>query len=251
MAPLSAACGPVDDMPASVTTTARTHLASRLAWIRSCAALWAAAMALVAACGPARPTGTPLPPGVLFQDDFSNPNSGWDKYAGADVTTDYDNGKYLIAVTDPGLDVWGQPGLDLADVAFSADTQYVAGPANNEFGLMCRYERGGDGKNSFYFFLVSSDGYFALGKVIKDVRTILSPSEGSFQPTSTLLPAQDATNQIQAVCQGDHLSMSVNGTPVGEFTDGDLDRGGIGLVAGTFDEGGVRIQFDNVLVKKP
>jgi hypothetical protein len=208
-------------------------------------------VALVAACGPAKPAGTPLPPGVLFQDDFSNPNSGWDKHTGVDVTTDYDNGQYLIAITDPGVDVWGRPGLDLTDNAFSADAQYGAGPANNEFGLMCRYQRGGDGKNSFYFFLVSSDGYYALGKVIKDVRTILSPSQGSFQPTTALLPAQEAVNQLQAVCQGNHLSMSVNGTQVGEFTDGDLSRGDIGLVAGTFDEGGVRIHFDNVVVRKP
>jgi len=236
-------------MPA--LNTAPASPAGRPAWIRLCAALLGAIMAFAAACGPAKPAGTPLPPGVLFQDDFSNPNSGWDKHTGADLTTDYDNGQYLIAITDPGVDVWGQPGLDLADAAFIADTQYVAGPANNEYGLMCRYQRGGDGKNSFYFFLVSSDGYFALGKVIKDVRTILSPSQGSFQPTNALRPAQDAVNQIQAVCQGDHLAMLINGTPVGDFTDADLTHGDIGLVAGTFDEGGVSIHFDNVLVHKP
>ena len=213
--------------------------------------LAAVTVGIAAACGPAQPTGTPLPPGVLFQDDFSNPNSGWDSHSGADVATDYDAGQYLIAISDPGVDVWGRPGLDLTDVAFSASTQYVAGPANNEYGLICRYQRGGDGKNSFYFFLVSSDGYFALGKVIQDVRSILSPSQGSFQPTNALLPAQDGVNQLEAVCQGDHLSMSVNGTPVGDFTDSDLLHGDIGLVAGTFDEGGVRMHFDDVLVRKP
>jgi hypothetical protein len=231
-------------MPVPTTVPARMP-----AWIRLSAV--AIAVAVAVACGPARPSGTPLAPGVLFQDDFSNPNSGWDKHTGVDVTTDYDSSQYLIAITDPGVDVWGRPGLDLTDVAFTTDTQYVAGPANNEYGLMCRYQRGGDGKNSFYFFLVSSDGYFALGKVIKDVRTIVSPTEGSFQPTSALLPAQDAVNQLQAVCQGDHLSMSVNGTPVGDFFDSELKHGDVGLVAGTFDEGGVKIHFDNVLVRKP
>jgi hypothetical protein len=236
-------------MPAPTGAPARSP--GRPAWNRLCSALLVAAITFIAACGPAKPAGTPLPPGVLFQDDFSNPNSGWDKHTATDVTTDYDNGQYLIAIADPGVDVWGQPGLDLADVAFRADAQYVAGPANNEYGLFCRYQRGGDGKNSFYFFLVSSDGYFALGKVIRDVRTILSPSQGSFQPTSALRPAQDAVNQIQAVCLGDHLSMSVNGTNVGDFSDADLPHGDIGLVAGTFDDGGVRIHFDNVLVRKP
>jgi hypothetical protein len=235
-------------MPASTITPAH-----RPTWIRPGAAhnLVILALLALAACGPAKPTGTPLAPGVLFQDDFSNPNTGWDKHTGVDVTTDYVDGQYLIAISDPGVNVWGQPGLDFADVVFSADAQYVAGPANNEYGLVCRYQRGGDGKNSFYFFLVSTDGYYALGKVIKDARTILTPAEGSFQPLSALLPGQDAINQVQAVCQGDHMSMVVNGTPVGEFTDGDLKNGDIALIAGSFDEGGVQIRYDNVVVRKP
>ena len=233
-------------MPVPISAPARS---ARLGVPALAAAL--AAAVLLAACGPAKASGTPLPPGVLFQDDFSNPDSGWDKHTGADVTTDYDAGRYLIAVTDPGVDVWGLPGLDLTDVSLSTDAQYADGPVNNEFGLMCRYQRGGDGKNSFYFFLVSSDGYYALGKVIKDVRTILSPSQGSFQPASALHPAADAMNGLQATCQGSHMSMAVNGTTVGDFTDGDLPHGDIGLIAGTFDQGGVRIHFDNFVARKP
>src|SRR3954452_5207544 len=113
MAQYNAACEPVDDMPAPATAPARPG--GQPAWIDLCAPLLAAAMVFFAACGPAKPAGTPLPAGVLFQDDFSNSNSGWDKHTGADVTTDYDNGQYLIAISDPGVDVWGQPGLDLTD----------------------------------------------------------------------------------------------------------------------------------------
>src|ERR1700682_5515684 len=120
---------------------------------------WVCGFSLVAAagCGPARTTATPLPSGVLFQDDFSNANSGWDKNTGADVTTNYDNGRYLISVGQPAGEVWAQPGLVLIGVAVQVQAQYSAGPINNEYGVMCRYHRGGDGKSSFYFFVISTD----------------------------------------------------------------------------------------------
>ena len=206
-------------------------------------------LALVYACGPARATTTPPGPGIFLQDDFSNPMSGWDRHTSADVTTDYDNGRYLIAIGQPGVDVWAKPGLDLTDVAVQVEAQATAGPTNNEYGVMCRYQRSGDGKNSFYFFFISSDGYYALGKVSNDTRKILSPAGGSFQPSSAIKPA--AVNLLAATCQGDRLSLSVNGTPVGSFTDGELTHGDIGLIAGTFDAGGVQIHFDNLIARQP
>ena len=204
-----------------------------------------------AGCGPARASGTPPPAGVLFQDDFSNADSGWDKNTGADVTTNYDNGQYLISVAQPSVDVWAKPGLDLTDVAVTVQTQYRAGPVNNEYGVMCRYQRGGDGKSSFYFFVISTDGYYALGKVSKDVRKILSPSQGSPQPSTAIKPAQDAINEISASCSGTHQALTVNGTLVGDFTDNELKHGDIGLLAGTYDEGGVQIHFDNLIARQP
>lgn len=209
----------------------------------------AGALAL-GACGPAGGTA-PVTPGVIFQDDFSDPNSGWDTHTGADVTTNYADGRYLLAAEEPLVDVWATPGLELTDVVIEADSQYAAGPENNEYGLMCRYTRAGDGSNSFYFFFISSDGYYALGKVVKNARTVLSPEAGSFQPSVTIQMGPSATNHLSATCQGTHFSLSVNGTRVGEFEDDELPRGDIGLIAGTFDEGGVRLLFDNVVVRQP
>jgi len=204
---------------------------------------------MLAACSPAVGRPTSSEPGVLFQDDFTNSDSGWDVHTGADLTTEYVDGRYLIAVEEPGVDVWARPGLAFADLVLEANTQYGAGPVNNEYGLICRYERHGDGSNSFYFFLVSSDGFYALGKVVRDVRTILSPPEGSFQPTDALLLEADAVNTLSADCSGNQFSLTVNGVTVGEFTDSELSRGDVGLIAGTFDEGGVRIYFDDVVVR--
>ena len=229
---------------ASEAGTARKH------WTRATLALAVFALAL-GACGAPAGGATPGAPGVIFQDDFSQTTSGWDTHTGADVTTDYEDGRYLIVVEEPLVDVWASPGLELADVVVEADTQYAGGPVNNEYGVMCRYTRASDGRNSFYFFFVSSDGYYALGKVVRDVRTVLSPEDGSFQPSDAILQGPDAVNRLAATCTGNSFSLAVNGTLLGEFDDDELPRGDIGLIAGTFDEGGVRIHFDNVLVRQP
>ena len=215
-------------------------------WLVICAIFLAAT-----GCTSSGGAATPAAPGVLFQDDFSNPDSGWDVHSGADMTVNYTDGRYLISVAEPGVNVWARPGLNLSDLRLEAESWYGAGPINNEYGLLCRYERHGDGSNSFYFFFVSSDGYYALGKVVRDVRTILSPPEGSYQPTDALRLEPDASNALAATCAGSQFSLAVNGVTVGEFTDEELNRGDIGLIAGTFDEGGVEIYFDNVVVRDP
>jgi hypothetical protein len=38
---------------------------------------------------------------------------------------------------------------------------------------------------------------------------------------------------------------------VGDFTDNELTHGDIGLLAGTYDEGGVQIHFDNLVARQP
>ena len=208
------------------------------------------ALVLTAACTPSRhPTYSD--PNILFQDDFSQTTSGWDAYSDSEKTANYDNGQYLIAVEQTGVDVWGLPGLDLTNLRLEVDTHYADGPEDNEFGLMCRYTRDGD-KHSFYFFFISSDGYYAMGKVVKNKRTVLNPTSGEYQPSDAINPDKSAVNRLRVTCAGKQMSLSINGAPMGEFEDNDLSHGDIGLIAGTLlNEGGVKIHFDNLVVRKP
>lgn len=230
-----------------------TRLASTNPAARSKAGLLLACLLAalgLAGCRSGRPTPTPAGPGVIFHDDFSQTNTGWDVYSGADAITDYEAGHYVIQVGEPGINVWSRPGLDLEDAVVLVEAQAAAGPANNEFGVMCRYSRAGDGRNSFYFFLVSSDGYYALGKVVNDLRTILAPP-GGFQPSDVIALDAGTSNALRATCQGQRLALMVNGTVLAETTDAELTHGDVGLVAGSYDEGGVRIHFDQFEVRAP
>lgn len=209
--------------------------------------LGAAGLLLTGCAAPARPTARP--DGVILQDDFSDPQSGWDRHTGSDLTTDYADGRYLIAIERPNLDAWGLAGLDLNDMQVEAEAVRAAGPADNAFGLICRFTRAGDQSN-FYFFQISSDGYFAVGKVVKDRRTFLSPA-GDYAPLAAIQTDPAAVNRLAATCRGDALTFVVNGQTAGTFTDAELTHGDVGLMAGTFNAGGVQIAFDNVTVRQP
>lgn len=192
-------------------------------------------------------TGPEQPAQVLFQDDFSSPSSGWDRYGDSDGSTDYDNGNYRILVNVVEYSYWANPGLESlpADVRVEVDATKAGGPDENDFGVICRYQSTTD----FYQFVVSSDGYAGIVRVASNDQIVLSP-EGLLQPYDAINQGS-ATNHITAECIGSTLTLYVNGELVESVTDTTFTQGDVGLIAGSYDEGGVDILFDNFIVTVP
>jgi len=181
---------------------------------------------------------------VLFQDDFADSSSGWDSYSDSDGATDYVNGVYRIYINDTSTDYWANPGLDFTDTVIEVDATKVGGPDDNDLGLICRYQDVGN----FYFFIISSDGYYAIGKVVDGSQELLGVDNMEYSDT---IKQGNTTNHISADCVGSHLVLHVNGQKLGDVTDTAYTSGDVGLMAGTFDEPGTDIHFDNFVVKKP
>lgn len=198
--------------------------------------------------------GAPLPEGVLFQDDFSGRGGGWDSITDTDGSTDYANGEYRIVVNTDNTDFWSNPKTDkFSDVIIEVDARRAGGPDVNVFGAQCRHEKTGSDDNpvyKFYFFVIGSDGYATIGKVDTtrgqaDAYTYFDYSENN----TVIKPSE--TNRIVASCIGSTLTLSVNGTQLLSVQDSSLTSGDVGLIAGTFDEPGADILFDNFVVRKP
>ena len=184
-------------------------------------------------------------PNILFQDDFSDTSSGWDRVNNSDSVTDYADGAYRIWVNKPQYDIWANPGKSFAgDVRIEVDASKKAGPDDNDFGVICRYED----INNFYFFHITSDGYAIIGKITDGNQTYLSGDQASQAPA---VHQGEASNHIRADCLGDTLTLYVNGEQTLSVTDGDHASGDVGLMAGTFDTVGVDVLFDNFVVRKP
>jgi hypothetical protein len=208
-----------------------------------------ASLACSAASSSSNPTSVPVVPmvpaqNILFQDDFSDPNSGWPVASDADKAVSYSNGQYLMQAITAKQDMWAHPGKKLGDVSITVDATKSNGPDNNDFGIVCRFVD----DNNFYFFMVASDGYQAIGKYLDGKFSYLSADK--MQPT-TAVNAGSTLNKLRADCVGSTLTLYANGQMLSTVTDTSFTTGDVGLLVGTFDEPNVSVQFDNFVVTKP
>jgi hypothetical protein len=182
---------------------------------------------------------------VLFQDDFSSTSSGWDRSTFEAGSTDYENGSYRITVLEESYSVWANPGREYDDVHVEVDATKSGGPDDNEFGIICRYQNA----ENFYVGVLTSDGYYGFWKRVSGAELELIGME--LLGTSEEINLGDASNHLRLDCIGDTLSLYANGTLVGEVQDSTLTSGDVGLYAGTFEQAGADILFDNFVVYRP
>lgn len=186
---------------------------------------------------------------VLFVDDFSKPDSGFQQHSDADATTDYLDGQYQIEVLTPQLNVWSPNGPKLTDAQIEVNAHTEAGSENNMYGLVCRYR---DDKN-FYFLAISADGYYAIGKVKEnsDKKGELSLLSSKVYEHADQILTGNAVNHLTATCAGSTLTLSANGAQLAQVTDSDFSDGQVGLIAGTFDDPDTDVRFDDLVVTQP
>lgn len=189
------------------------------------------------------PAAPPAPSGtVLFQDEFDASTSGWDRFANDGGIMDYFEGGFRILVQRPGLNFWSTPQKNYGDVRVEADTLKLAGPDENRMGLMCRYQGG-----SYYFFIISDDGYYAIGKFIKSQTVLLGQNE----MRSSALIQPNVVKHLRADCIGNTLTFYLNDTRLAVTQDADLPAGDVGVLAGSFSQPGVDVSFDHFMVTQP
>jgi hypothetical protein len=199
---------------------------------------------LLTACSP---TTTQIPPSapsgaVLFQDEFEQNTTGWDRISNDVGIMDYDSGGYRMLIRQPSFNFWSTPEKDYRDVRLEVDVTKLNGPDENRAGLMCRYQNG-----NYYFFVISSDGYFAIGKFIDGLSVLLG--QEAMQISPAIQPG--AVNHLRADCIGDSLILYINFNLVAGAQDGDLGSGDVGLIAGSFSQPGVDVLFDHFVVMQP
>jgi hypothetical protein len=153
------------------------------------------------------------------------------------------------------------------DFDLSVMARPVAGPINNGYGVVFRLQ---DPQN-FYWFLISSDGYYQVQGWVNDEEKDLS----AWIESPLIHQGLDVENQLRVIGVGGQFQFFINGEqvqvcvpddPAGESTyfnecvdgqmldtlvDGSIPAGQLGVVARTFSEPGVEVEFDNVLVYGP
>lgn len=180
---------------------------------------------------------------ILYEDDFSNPDSGWDQYNDGEGFTDYDNGTYKIGVYNDTLFYWANPYENFTDVIIEVQAQKVTGGDDMQYGIICRHED----VDNWYALIISGDGFAAIRKRYNGSELDFVTDWAEVSAINT----GNAGNNLRAECIGSQLSLYVNGTLAISANDGDITSGDAGLMAGTFDQASTEVLFDNFVVKKP
>jgi hypothetical protein len=182
---------------------------------------------------------------VLFQDDFSDPSSGWEHLSNENLgVLEYFDGYYRVEVKGDHSLLWAGPGMNFSNVHLETDSIKVIGSEDDIYGLVCR----AIDDSNFYFFIISSDGYYGIGKMINGVQSLINmpgmlPSEVISQGL--------AANHLRADCISEHLDFFVNGKKLISVKDSDLTTGDVGLIIGTLQSSENVVLFDNFSVLNP
>jgi hypothetical protein len=190
----------------------------------------------------AQATATRTPLFLTVDERFADPGTGWDSRSDDDAECAYRDGEYRILVKAPQLAVWANPGTDydLSDLSLTVEAHSVAGTDDNEYGIVLRYvDRG-----NFYLFVVSSDGQYSVRMNQESEWVTLKP-----WARSTAIRQGQGTNILRVEARGPEMLFYANNELLTIVNDTTFASGSFGLAVGTFDEGGVEVRFDSLLVR--
>jgi hypothetical protein len=192
--------------------------------------------------GTPTPAAEPAAAALLYEENFDTP-SGWNEYEDEDTSAEYVEGGYRLGVKSADFVTWGNP-EDLpqfSDFRIDVDAWQVEGPLDNNLGVLVRYQ--GDDEN-FYWFQISSDGYYSVDLMQAGEWVSLL----GWETSTAIQQGVGVVNHLRVDCNGSQFDFTVNGTHLATVTDANFASGSIGVAAGAFGEPGVVIQFDNLKV---
>jgi len=195
-----------------------------------------------------RPTRTPFPtPNPYFRDDFDNTSSLDDIYLtwfGDENYFDYyiQDGELILNINT--IDtyvyfVYEDFHYDdvRIDVEVRNDGDYV-----NWITLVCRWSDLG-----WYEFNVGSDGFYEIYRYDDPTNNFVSLYDGG----STYINTGLDTNIFTAICQGDTLSLLINGHEARTITDNRLSSGSAGFSGSSLATSNVDVGFGWVEFSRP
>lgn len=207
-----------------------------------------------------------VPDRVLYASAFDGYLDEWETYLGR-LEAQIAAGVLRIRVDDTDAGAYSAAYPYFADFDLRVTARAVDGPLNNGYGVIFRLHD----RRNYYTFLVSSDGYYQVGRVLN----------GQFRELSTWIPSPlvrqgiGEANALRVVARGDRMRFYVNdqrvalcipnnpaaqstylmetcidGTMQDVLVDASIPNGRIGVTAQTIvgAEAGVVAEFDDLIV---
>jgi CHAT domain-containing protein/Tfp pilus assembly protein PilF len=183
----------------------------------------------------------------VFEDDFSDTDSGWEWGEMEGGSWGYSQGSYSITAEGENDFTWSYlKTLAFSDAMIDVDMTQIAGPSNDHhlFGVFCRYQPLGEDSFEGYLMAITGYGYYAILRFWDgEWYTVVDGN------STEVIRTGNATNHIQASCEGPRLGLSVNGVLLVQGEDRAISRGHVAFLVSNFADERTEIHFDNLVVQ--
>ncbi len=183
--------------------------------------------------------------GMLFSDDFSRDIGAWACFDTPESAAYVRDGEFYLEDRGEGVAVYAPlVGRVYDRIALRTQVRHVQGTVNNWMGVLCRQQD----EQNYYLFAISADGFYLLLRVHDGEATPLAGPQ-----SSDVIHIGRSANALEVHCQGNLLSLTVNGTLLVTRTDDVLAAsGGVALFADAVAPGQTAtVAFDHVDITLP
>jgi serine/threonine-protein kinase len=180
---------------------------------------------------------------ALFQDDFTDPNSGWPTQT--DETSKYGYHPpafYHLEVSAPNSDLTVFRGL--AFDHFSAATDVLVDHTDTDsgdfrYGLVFRRN-----DDQYYAFTISP-----RTKTWQMIKQAAAGAQVLSEGAADTIQGLTQLDTLGVDANGSNFTLSINGQPVAQVSDADYAGGEIGLIVQTLDETLAHVHYKSLLIK--
>jgi serine/threonine protein kinase len=192
---------------------------------------------------------------IIFEDDFSDANSGWNVDSDENAETKYESGVYRV-VSKKSSWLGGQLNRGIGqfdDFVLEVDTKSMSSVKDSACAVVFRAP---DVDNYYYFVIYPGYKSYQVGKFADHSESILIKwTESSY------INGSSANNSMKVVCQGAQMKFYVNNQYLNTVTDYSFSKGYFGLGAVGGSESGsyswlqtstkADVLFDNLKISVP
>jgi hypothetical protein len=161
-----------------------------------------------------------------FFDDFESSAGYWGEADREELRIWIEGGDLQIEIYQAGVGVWSRFNeRSFEDFRFTVQAKSVSGNPGY-YGIVFRQQD----RDNFYFFQITDEGYFRLGKNVGESIDLIpwSPSDAIY--------IDGRSNKLEVSMEGDWIRAYINDQLVADLQDGSLQDGNLCLYAFTPEE---------------
>src|SRR6266487_1361959 len=183
---------------------------------------------------------------VLYQDDFTNPSTGWSEKKFDNYFIGYHEPEYYhIEITSPNYKstVFEPEKKSFGDATIELQVFTVSKKpaATGDFRYGLAFRRSGD---QYYAFTISprTKKWYVLKSSPNELVVLAEGTEDSIHDL-------DTADTLRVDAQGSNFLFHINDKLVSQVTDADYPEGEVGFYVETFDATNIHIHFDELTIR--